>query len=139
MSVTFWHTFWNQRFHSVEISAFSITLILREIDFGSKTAIFERLWILILMNFGTFWELKFAKFTNVEPLKCQIIADLELQEPSKMVSRKIRVSQKFLKFHTVCVKRSSSFSRKWASPVSLDLRRHWYLGHCTSLKHHFCL
>ena len=66
-----------------------------------------RLWILIFMNFGSFWSLKFTKFTNLEPLKCQKTADLELQEPPKMVSRKIWVSENSVIF-TLWVSRRTS-------------------------------
>ena len=42
------------------------------------------------MNFGTFWGLRFTKFANIEPLKCQKTAKWELQEPSKGFHEKFR-------------------------------------------------
>ena len=87
---------------------FSTTQILCEIKFGdfrsAKSAISTYLKALkfdFLRNFGTFWRLKFKKFTKVRGPKRTKTGSLELLDFSKLISRKIWVTEKSWNFHTV--------------------------------------
>ena len=58
-------------------------------------------WILIFLNFCTFWRLKFPKSTKFGAPKMEKMAILQLGKSPKLISRKIRVIEKSWNFHIV--------------------------------------
>ena len=62
---------------------------------------FERLWSLTFMNVCTFWRLKNIKLAQFRAPNMAKRAVLNLLNCPKLISRKIRTSEKSLTFHTV--------------------------------------
>ena len=92
------------RNQSVKISVFSFSQILCEINFEEfksfQTAIFTIFGASILLNLINF---NFQKFTNsfksmFRTSKCVVIVCFALLESSKLISRKIWVMEKIMKF-----------------------------------------
>ena len=81
---------------------FSITQILREINFGdSRSAKSAILTHSEALNFCTFWKLKFTKSTKFRAPKIAKMAVSELLVSPKLISRNIWVIEKSCNFHTV--------------------------------------
>ena len=69
----------------------------------------QRLWILIFMNFCTFWRLKFTKWTKCTAPKMAKMADFALLESSKLISCKFWMIQKSWNFHCGSIEESKTF------------------------------
>ena len=99
----------NCRYSTVwKFSKFPITMILREINFGRfqsvkncRLTILKTLNFWFFINFCTFWRLQFNKLTNFRAPKMAKTAVLELLGSLQLISRKIWMTEKFCKFHTV--------------------------------------
>ena len=80
-----------------------------------------RLWLLIFMNVSTFWRLKFAKSTKFRTSKMAKTAFLQRLNWSKLISRKIWMTEKSWNFHTV-THETSSQKRGFFLPEAYTLR-----------------
>ena len=107
--LTFYYTVW--KFYD-----FSITLILREINFGDSRSTYENSHFktfrgseIVFLTFALFEGCYWPKQQNQSPWKAKK-AVLELLYPPKLISQKIWVTEKILKFvHCVLQRRFWTF------------------------------